>query len=584
MSIIKRMVTCYINDIPVTVPKGTTILQAAAKVGMHIPTLCHLDLHDIGVVNRQALCRICVVEDEKRELLVPSCAQEVTSGQRILTDSKKAIMARRINLELLLSNHPQDCLMCVKNLDCELQSLAHEMNIRQIHYPGEKMNHPIDDSSFSIFKNPNKCIMCRRCITMCDEMQTVGVLSAVNRGFDSTVSTAFHLDLQDTSCTYCGQCASVCPTAALAEIDSTPLVWREINNPKKHVSVQVAPAVRVAIAEAFGQAPGTISTGKIVMALRRLGFDSVFDTNFAADLTVIEEAHEFVERVKSGGRLPMLTSCCPAWVNFIEQQFPNLVDVPSTCKSPQQMMGAITKTYFAKEANLDVHQLVTVAIMPCVAKKAEASKHGFNDEGFEDVDYVLTTRELARMIKEAAIDFNQLHESDFDNPLGESTGAAVIFGTTGGVMEAAIRTAYEMLTGKPLKEVKFESLRGFDGIRSASIDVGGKTLNVAIAHELGNARKLLEAIENDEVHYDLLEIMACPGGCIGGGGQPYHHGNVNIIEKRRQAIYQLDQDAPLRKSHENPAIIQLYEKFLKQPGSDVAHKYLHTHYKPKPRI
>jgi NADH-quinone oxidoreductase subunit G len=584
MSIIKRMVTCYINDIPVTVPKGTTILQAAAKVGMHIPTLCHLDLHDIGVVNRQALCRICVVEDEKRELLVPSCAQEVTSGQRILTDSKKAIMARRINLELLLSNHPQDCLMCVKNLDCELQSLAHEMNIRQIHYPGEKMNHPIDDSSFSIFKNPNKCIMCRRCITMCDEMQTVGVLSAVNRGFDSTVSTAFHLDLQDTSCTYCGQCASVCPTAALAEKDSTPLVWREINHPTKHVSVQVAPAVRVAIAEAFGQAPGTISTGKLVMALRRLGFDSVFDTNFAADLTVIEEAHEFVERVKAGGRLPMLTSCCPAWVNFIEQQFPNLVDVPSTCKSPQQMMGAITKTYYAKEANIDVHQLVTVAIMPCVAKKAESSKEGFNDEGFMDVDYVLTTRELARMIKEAAIDFNQLHESDFDHPLGESTGAAVIFGTTGGVMEAAIRTAYEMLTGKPLIEVKFESLRGFDGIRSASIDVGGKTLNVAIAHELGNARKLLNAIENEEVHYDLLEIMACPGGCIGGGGQPYHHGNVNIIEKRRQAIYQLDQDAPLRKSHENPAIIQLYEKFLKQPGSDVAHKYLHTHYKAKPRI
>lgn len=584
MSIIKKMVTCYINDIPVTVPKGTTILEAAAKVGMHIPTLCHLDLHDIGVVNRQALCRVCVVEDVSKELLVPSCAQEVVSGQRILTDSKKAIMARRINLELILSNHPQDCLMCIKNLDCELQKLSHDMNIRQIHYQGEKTNLPIDSSSFSIYKDPNKCVMCRRCISMCNEMQTVGVFSTIDRGFNSTISSAFHLDLNDTSCTFCGQCASVCPTAALAEIDATPQVWRAINNPKKHVSVQVAPAVRVALAEAFGQEPGTISTGKLVTALRRLGFDTVFDTNFGADLTVIEEAHELVERFTKGGRLPILTSCCPAWVNFIEQQFPNLVDVPSTCKSPQQMTGAITKSFFAQTAQIDVHSIVTVAVMPCVAKKAEAAKSGFNDEGFVDVDHVITTRELARMIKEAAIDFNKLPEGDFDSPLGVSTGAAVIFGTSGGVLEAAIRTAYEMITGKPLREVKFESLRGFEGIRGATIDVGGTTLNVAIAHELGNARKLLQAISNEEVHYDVLEIMACPGGCIGGGGQPYHYGKVDVLAKRRAAIYKIDQDSPLRKSHENPAIIQLYEKFLKHPGSEVAHRYLHTHYKPKPRI
>lgn len=584
MKILHKMITCYINDLPVTVEKGTTVLEAAKRVGLHVPTLCHLDLHDIGVVNKSANCRVCVVEDEARPNLVPSCAELVTPGMRIQTDSLKAVIARRTNLELLLSNHPQNCLTCVKNLDCELQSLAHEMNIREIHYQGEKMSHPIDTSSRSILKDPNKCIMCRRCITMCNEMQTVGVLSAVNRGFGATVSTAFHLDLNDTSCTYCGQCASVCPTAALAEIDATPGVWRELNNKKTHVSVQVAPAVRVAIAEEFKMPPGTISTGKIVSALRRLGFDSVFDTNFGADLTVVEEAHELVERIEQCKTLPMLTSCCPAWVNFIEQQFPDLLDIPSSCKSPQQMTGAMTKSYFAQERNIDPNTIVTVAVMPCVAKKAEAAREEFYEEGFTDVDYVITTRELARMIKEASIDFNKLPEGKFNSLLGESTGAAAIFGTTGGVLEAATRTAYEMITGKELKEVKFEALRGFEGVRSAEIDFYGQTIRVAIAHELGNTRKLLEAIQRKEVDYHLIEIMACPGGCIGGGGQPYHHGDVNVINKRREAIYSLDENAILRKSHENPMVIQLYDKFLKEPGSDVAHKYLHTTYSQKPRI
>ena len=584
MKILHKMITCYVNDLPVTVEKGTTILEAARRVGVHVPTLCHLDLHDIGVVNKSANCRVCVVEDEARHNLVPSCAEMVTPGMRIQTDSLKAVLARRTSLELLLSNHPQDCLTCVKNLDCELQSLAHEMNIREIHYQGEKMSHPIDMSSRSILKDPNKCIMCRRCITMCNEMQTVGVLSALHRGFDATVATAFHLDLNDTSCTYCGQCASVCPTAALAEIDATPGVWRELNNPKKHVSVQVAPAVRVAIAEEFKMPPGTISTGKIVSALRRLGFDSVFDTNFGADLTVVEEAHELVERIEQGKTLPMLTSCCPAWVNFIEQQFPDLLEVPSSCKSPQQMTGAMTKSYFAQERSVDPNSIVTVAVMPCVAKKAEAAREEFYEEGYTDVDFVITTRELARMIKEAAIDFSKLPEGKFNSLLGESTGAAAIFGTTGGVLEAATRTAYEMITGKELKEVKFEALRGFEGVRSAEVDFNGQTIRVAIAHELGNTRKLLEAIQRKEVDYHLIEIMACPGGCIGGGGQPYHHGDIDIINKRREAIYSLDENAPLRKSHENPMVIRLYDQFLKEPGSDIAHKYLHTTYSQKPRI
>lgn len=584
MKLIDKMITCYINDIEVTVEKGATIHQAAKKAGVDIPTLCHLDLHELGAVNQNANCRVCLVENEERGSLVPSCAEKVTEGLKVQTDTLKAVMGRRTSLELLLSNHPQDCLTCIKNLDCELQELAQDMNIREIHYPGEKMNHPLDDTSGAILKDPNKCIMCRRCITMCDEVQTVGVLSPLKRGFDVVVATAYHLDMSDTSCTYCGQCVSVCPTGALVAMPATSQVWRALNNEKKHTVVQVAPAVRVALGEAFGYKPGEISTGKIVSALKRLGFHAVFDTNFGADLTIVEEATELVDRIKNDKPLPMLTSCCPAWVQFIEHQFSDLLEVPSSCKSPQSMVGALSKSYYAEQANIEPKDITMVSVMPCVSKKNEAHREELKGTGHPDVDYVLTTRELARMIKEAAIDFKSLPERNFDTLLGESSGAATIFGATGGVIEAATRTAYEMMTGKELKNVNFNAMRGMEGIREASIEINGKVLRIGIAHELGNARKLLEDIRNGNSNFDAIEIMACPGGCIGGGGQPFHHGDIKVLEKRRKALYAMDANMKIRKSHENKEVQQLYASYLEKPGSKRAHELLHTTYSAKERI
>lgn len=584
MKLIDKMVEVKINDIRVSVEKGSTVLEAADKVGIHIPTLCHLNLKDFGVVNQNASCRVCVVENEDTGRLIPSCATEVHDGMKIQTDSLKAVMGRRTNLELLLSNHPNDCLTCVKNLDCELQDLAHEMNIKEIHYQGKKMSHPVDVTSFGITKDTNKCIMCKRCVTMCNDVQTVGVLGPLGRGFDSVVATAFYLDLNQTSCTYCGQCVSVCPTGALAETNDSPKVWRALNNPKKHVIVQVAPAVRAAIGEEFGFEPGTILTGKVVSGLKRLGFDQIFDTNFGADLTILEEATELVDRIQNNKTLPMLTSCCPAWVQFIEHQFPELLDVPSSCKSPHEMVGILSKTYYAKEKNINPKDIVMVSIMPCTAKKAEAAREELNKDGISDVDYVVTTRELARMFKEASIDFAKLPDGEFDQLLGESTGAAAIFGTTGGVIEAATRTAYEMITGKELKEVNFEQMRGLEGIREASVKIGDLDLNIGIAHGLGNARKLLEDIRDGKSHFHAIEIMACPGGCIGGGGQPYHHGHTDILLKRQKALYDLDKNMPRRKSHENEMVLKLYEEFLEKPGSHLAHDLLHTTYSAKQRI
>jgi len=584
MKLIDKMITCKINDMEVTVEKGTTVLEAAKKVGIDIPTLCHMDLHELGAVNQNANCRVCVVEKEDRGNLVPSCAEKVTEGMKIQTDTKKAVMGRRTSLELLLSNHPKDCLTCVKNLDCELQELSKEMNIREIPYVGAQMEHPIDRSSGAILKDPNKCIMCRRCLTMCDDVQTVGVLSPLKRGFDVVVATAFHLDLVDTSCTYCAQCVGVCPTAALAELPHTANVWRRLNDDTKHTVVQIAPAVRVAIGEMFGYEPGEISTGQMISALRRLGFDAVFDTNFGADLTIVEEATELIDRIENNKTLPMLTSCCPAWVQFIEHQFPELLEVPSSCKSPQSMVGTLTKTYYAEKMNLDPKNIRMVSVMPCVAKKAEVTREEFKREDGTDVDYVITTRELSRMIKEAAIDFKTLPEDSFDDLLGESTGASTIFGATGGVIEAATRTAYEMITGKELKKVDFKQLRGMDGIREATIDLGDRKLRVGIAHELGNARKLLEAIRDGKSHFDAIEIMACPGGCIGGGGQPYHHGDITVLEKRRNALYAMDKGMKKRKSHENATVQKLYEDYLGKPGSEKAHRLLHTTYSAKARI
>lgn len=579
-----KMLNIKINGLDLQVPEGTTILEASKQVNIKIPTLCHLHLHEFGIVNQTASCRVCMVEVEGRPALVPSCSELCTEGMVIRTDNIRSISARRTAVELLLSNHPYDCLVCAKNLECDLQALAQELGIREIRFQGEKMNYPKDTSSYSLVKDPNKCVMCRRCETMCNDVQTCGILSAVNRGFDVFVGPAFNLDMVDTSCTYCGQCVAVCPTAALTEVNNTDKVWDMLNDPKKHVVVQVAPAVRVAIGELFDMPAGTISTGKMVSSLRGLGFDAIFDTDFGADLTIMEEASELIDRIQNGGRLPMLTSCCPAWVKFFEHQFPDLLDIPSTCKSPQIMLGAIVKTYYAEKMNMKPEDIYVVSVMPCLAKKAEAARPELTKDENSNVDVVITTRELGLMLKEAGVDYAGLPESDFDSILGESTGASVIFGTTGGVIEAAVRTAYEWITNETLEKVDFEQLRGFEGIREGHVQVGDLNLRIGIAHGLGNARKLLEEIQSGNSHFDAIEIMACPGGCIGGGGQPYHHGDMEIIKKRQAAIYQEDRNKVLRKSHDNPYIKKLYDEFLGKPNSHKAHELLHTHYAPKEKI
>ena len=577
-------VNIVFNDMKLEVEEGTTILEAAKNIGIHIPTLCHLDLEGFGIVNQVASCRVCVVEVEGRETLVPSCAEKVYEGMVIHSDSIKAMSGRRMAVELLLSNHPKDCLSCAKNLECELQSLAQELGIRDIYWEGERLNYKKDTSTFSLIKDPNKCVMCRRCETMCNEVQTCNVLSAVNRGFESFVGPAFNMDMADSACTFCGQCVAVCPTAALTEMDNTGQVWNQLVNPKKHVVVQIAPAVRVAIGEMFGLEPGTLTTGKIVTALRKLGFDGVFDTNFGADLTIIEEATELIHRIKHNGTLPMLTSCCPAWVKFFEHQFPDLLDIPSTCKSPQIMFGTIAKTYYAKKQNINPENISVVSIMPCLAKKAEAKRPELTKDDESNVDIVITTREFGRMMKSAGIDFANLPDGEFDKIMGESTGASVIFGTTGGVIEAAVRTAYEWLTDEELEDVNFKQLRGLDGIREASVFIGETELKIGIAHGLGNARKLLEDIKAGKSKFHAIEIMACPGGCIGGGGQPYHHGDMEVLRKRQEALYVDDETKVHRKSHENQEIIKLYKEFIGEPYGEKAHELLHTHYVARQKI
>lgn len=567
------LVTLTINGKQVQVEQGTTILNAAKLLDINIPTLCHMNLHD-GSERNPGSCRVCVVEVEGRRNLAPACNTPVTEGMVVKTNTIKAIKARRNVVELLLSDHPQDCLLCEKSTNCELQTLAAEMGIREIKYKGEMSTFPKDISSDSIVRNLDKCILCRKCVTVCSEVQTVSVLSAVNRGFDTVVSPAFGMPMVDTNCTFCGQCVSVCPTGALTEVNNTSKVWEALNAEDKVVVVQTAPAVRAALGEEFGNESGTSVTGKMVAALRALGFNKVLDTDFAADLTIMEEATELMDRIQNGGRLPMLTSCCPGWINFFEHEFTDLLDVPSSCKSPQQMFGAIAKTYYAKKMNIDPKNLVVVSVMPCLAKKYEAAREEMGD----DVDIVISTRELAKMVREAGINFNSLQDEEFDSFLGESTGAAVIFGVTGGVMEAALRTAYEWITGENLDDVEFKMLRGMDGIREATIQIKDMEVKAAIASGLGNARKLLEKIRSGEADYQIIEIMACPGGCIDGGGQPYLHGRYENLEKRANALYEEDRNKPLRKSHQNPAIIKLYDEFLGKPNSEIAHKLLHTKY------
>jgi NADP-reducing hydrogenase subunit HndD len=577
------VINLIIDNKPVVVKKGTTILEAAKGIGVHIPTLCHMKLDDLNIENKPGGCRICVVEVDGRRNLAPACCTDVFEGMNVNTHSIRAINARRTVMELILSDHPADCLICAKSGNCDLQNMAHYLGIRKIHYQGEQ-SHYREDTSPAIIREVDKCIMCRRCEMMCNEVQTVGVLSAINRGFNSVVAPAFEMNLDHSVCTYCGQCVAVCPTGALTEVDETGKVVRTLSDSSKTVIVQTAPAVRAALGEEFGYEAGTLVTGKLVAALRRLGFDYVFDTDFAADLTIMEEGTEMLNRLgkhlagDKNVKLPILTSCCPAWVKFFEHHFPGMKDIPSTARSPQQMFGSIAKTYFADKLGIKREDLVVVSIMPCVAKKYECGRDEFKTNHNPDVDFAITTRELAALIKISNIDFKTLPNEEYDNPLGESTGAAVIFGTTGGVIEAAVRTAYELHTKKELPRLNFDELRGMEGIRKATIDFDGTPINIGIAHGLGNARKLLEEIQAGKSEFHAIEIMSCPGGCIGGGGQPYHHGNAEILKKRQKAIYQEDGKKAIRKSHENPYIIKLYEEFLGKPMSEKAHHLLHTEY------
>ncbi len=578
-----EMIKLTIDNKVVEAEKGTTVLKAARKIGIEIPTLCYFELKGMNIENKPGGCRICVVEIAGRKNLAPACATEVMEGMVVHTHNIRVLNARRTVLELMLSDHPTDCLVCAKAGNCELQSMAQQLGVREIPYQGEQSTYR-KDTSPSIIRDVDKCIMCRRCEMMCNDIQTVGALSAVNRGFTSVVAPAFEMNLEKSPCTYCGQCVSVCPTGALTEVDHTRYIINALADPTKTVVVQTAPAVRVALGEEFGMEPGQIVTGKMAAALRQLGFKYVFDTDFAADLTIMEEGTELLGRLSkhlagdTTVKLPILTSCCPGWVNFFEHNFSDMLDIPSTAKSPQQMFGAIAKSYFADKIGVDRKNMVVVSIMPCLAKKYECQRDEFKKDGNPDVDFSLSTRELAHLIKQSNIDFNTLEDEDFDHPLGESTGASVIFGATGGVIEAACRTAYEVFTGKKLDKVDFTELRGLENIRQATIDFDGLPINIGIAHGLGNARKLLEDVRAGKSKFHAIEIMACPGGCIGGGGQPYHHGDIEILKKRSEAIYQEDAGKPIRKSHENPDIIKLYEEFLGKPCGAVSHHLLHTHY------
>ena len=574
----EELIKLTIDDKEVEVKKGTTILEAARQAEVDIPTLCFLkDINEVGD------CRMCIVEIEGRRGFVPSCVQKAEEGMIVHTNTPNVVDARRVVLELIISNHKVECLTCTRSGNCELQDLAKKFNIRDIDFPGDIKEHEIDDVSPSIVRDFSKCVLCRRCVATCKNVQKIGAIDCINRGFESCVSTVGNKSLNDVNCTFCGQCIQSCPTGALHEKETIDEVWDKLKDSEAYVVVQTAPAVRAALGEEFGMDIGTNATGKMVTALKRLGFDKVFDTNTGADFTIMEEANEFIERFSNKDAvLPMITSCSPGWVRYIEMNYPELLPHLSTCKSPHQMFGALIKTYFAEKEGIDPSKIYVVSVMPCIAKKFERTREEMQNDGLSDVDNVITTRELARMIKQANIEFTKLEETEFDSPMGEATGAAAIFGTTGGVMEAALRTAQDTLTGKDLDKIDFESVRGGEGIKKAKIKIADTEIKVVAASGLANAQKILEEIKSGKADYQFVEIMACPGGCVMGGGQPIKsskiRAEVDVRALRANCLYSIDEKSTLRKSHENPAVKKIYKEFLKKPGSEISHKLLHTHY------
>ncbi|HRW58079.1 MAG TPA: NADH-dependent [FeFe] hydrogenase, group A6 [Chlamydiales bacterium] len=573
-----KTVTIKIDGNSVTVAENLTIMQAAEEIGIHIPRLCYLENLSI-----EGACRVCIVEVKGAPAYVTSCSTKVVEGMEVTTNSPQIREARRDIVELILDNHPKDCQLCERDGNCELQNLAYTLGIRERLFEGKRKDFPIEDSSKSVVRVPEKCILCGRCVRVCHEVQGVYNLSQQSRGFNTIVTPAYQRHMDDSVCIQCGQCINACPTAALQEKRHTEQVFKALADPEMHVVVQTAPAIRAAIGEGFNFPPGTPCTGKMVTALKKLGFNAIFDTDFAADLTIVEEAHELMGRIQENKNLPLITSCSPGWINFMEKFYPELIPNASSCKSPMSMLSSLIKTHYAKKNGIDPKKIYVVSIMPCVAKKYEMDREELLLDGIKTTDAVLTTRELIWMIKSYGIEFSRLEDSDFDSPLGESTGASVIFGTTGGVMEAALRTAAHWITKKPVHEIEFKEVRAVEGLRELELTIDNITLNIGVANGLVNAKKLLNKVISGEKQFHVIEVMACPGGCIGGGGQPYPPKGYTILDKklfakRAEALYKIDQEKTIRVSHENPSIKALYKELLKEPGSDVAHHLLHTHY------
>ena len=571
------MVKLKIDNIEVEVEEGTTILEAARQVGIDIPTLCFLkEINEVGE------CRMCIVEVEGMRGFATSCIQKVSEGMVVHTNTPAVVDARKVVLDLILSNHKIDCLKCVRSGNCELQKVAKQMNVQDIEFTGEMKHHEIDDKSPSIVRDFDKCILCGRCVATCKKVQEIGAIERSNRGFETCISTVDGKSLNDVNCTFCGQCIMNCPTGALHEKETIDEVWEKLRDLETTVIVQTAPAVRASIGEEFDMPIGTNAEGKMVTALKRLGFDKVFDTNTGADFTIMEEANEFIKRFKEDDNMPMITSCCPGWVKYAEMNYPELLSHLSSCKSPHEMFGALLKSYYAEKEKLDPKKIYVVSIMPCIAKKFEAEREQLYTDDMRDVDNVITTRELARMIKQANIDLSKLPDGKFDDPMGEATGAAAIFGTTGGVMEAALRTAQDVLTGKDLKEIDFEAVRGKKGIKRATVEIAGKTIKIVVASGLSNAHKIMEEIKSGKADYQFVEIMACPGGCIMGGGQSIKSAKIrldNDVRKlRAECLYTIDEKSTIRKSHENPVLKKIYKDYLGEPLGEKSHHLLHTHY------